>query len=153
MLDLIIKTATIIGAFGAVLGIAVGGFLYVAGIFKKGKGQEDDRLINILSTTVTELEKKVNSQQEEHTKEINTLTNKIDGLSMKIIELEKENKTLVAVLQGRDDKTLEFQKEVLSAVATASQTHELCRSTNENVMRLCTVIEKHLQIIEHKKLV
>lgn len=139
-----------IGAIGAILGIAVLGFFYVAGLFKKGKGQEDDRLIKILQTTVEELEKKVNLQTQEHTEEIGVLTNKIELLGKEMVGLKRENETLIAVLQGRDAGTLEFQKAVLAAVGTASQTHELCRSTNENVTRLCTLIERHLDIMETK---
>ena len=101
--------------------------------------KDGDRLINILKQTVDELEAKLTVQSD-----------RIDELTVEIDKLKEENKTLVTVLQGRDGQTIEFQKTVLSAVVKSNETHELCKSTNANVERLCVLMEQHMKIIESK---
>lgn len=106
---------------------------------KKIDGDADDRLISILKQTVEELEVKINTQAQ-----------KIENLTHEIDKMKEENKTLVSVLQGRDGQTIKFQEQVLSAVTKGLETHEIVRSTNSNVERLCSLMEQHMKAIEAK---
>lgn len=129
-------------ASGIVLAGAVAAYGQIDKIWrerKKGDGDADDRLIGILKQTVEELEVKVESQAKD-----------IKGLMHEIDKLKYENKTLVSVLQGRDGQTIEFQKQVLQAVVKSNETHELCKSTNANVERICQLMEQHMKILESK---
>jgi len=134
---------TFIGWMAAGALVVTGG-VALYGVFDKAKRDKkkedegaDDRLIDILKQTVNELETKVESQQQQ-----------IDQLSKKTDNLHQENKVLTAVLQGRDGQTLEFQKEVMAAVTKGHEVHEMCKATNQNVERLCKLMEKHLATIE-----
>lgn len=150
MLDSIQKIVGIIIVIGSVASVAIVGGFYVVGLFRKGKVDEEDRLIVILQKTVTELEGKVDRQKKDYDAEVHELNQKLDQFTKDLIALKKENETLINVLQGRDNQTVEFQKAVLAAVGTANQTHEYCKSTNESVARLCVLIEQHLKNIENK---
>lgn len=97
---------------------------------------EEDRLIALLTTTVQELEKKVNHQGQE-----------IERLSKKVNDLESENGILIEVLQGRDKQTQKFYEEAFKTMELSKDTHILVKSlhetnkdTNENIKKLIDVI-------------
>lgn len=132
--------STIIGivlSIGAVFSVVVIGGLYVLGLIKGKKDNEDDRLIGILQDTVTALEGKVNQQKKEHDEILTKLTKEIKELSTKVDELEKENITLVKVLQGRDAETQEFYKQAFEAFKKVDV-------INNNHVKLMTLLTEHL---------
>lgn len=132
-----------------ILGIAAGLYMLDGWRQKKRETEDkgEDRLITILQTTVTELEKKVNKQ-----------TNDIEKLTKKVDELERENTMLIRVLQGRDEQTQEFYKQAATSMRIANETHELVKSlhetkkdTNENIKRLIELMSKHVDVIAETK--
>lgn len=130
----------IIISAGVILTGVVLGILYIAGIWKKGKDGEDDRLINILKETVDALEIKVNKQ-----------TDDIEQLTKKVDELEKENTTLIRVLQGRDDATLTFQQQMLDTIKISMETNGLAKETSTKLSQLIDVMSEHLKAVESRQ--
>lgn len=130
---------------GGVLAVAVVGLLYVIGLFKKGKDGEDDRLIKILQETVETLEKKVDKQKVEHDETVGGLTKKIDSLTEKVDQLERENKTLTEVLQGRDKKTQEFYEKAFKSIEIGEKTYNLVKTMNTNHESLMKLLIEHLK--------
>jgi len=135
----------IILTIGAVLTVVIGGFLYVAGLWKNGKDGEDDRLINILKGTVDALEKKVDEQKKNHDEVLTKLTKEIGNLTTKVDNLEKENETLTKVLQGRDDQTQVFYKKAFEAMEVAAKTFSLVDTMNKNHTELMKMLVEHLK--------
>lgn len=106
----------------------------------------DDRLITILQTTVANLEK-----------EVEALRRVVEETSKKLIEVQAENNVLREVFQGRDQNTIEFQKRGFEAIAKtdevlrlARETNTLSQSTEKHLVKLLTLIEKHMKVIEKK---
>lgn len=138
------------GTFIAITTLLVAGGVAVYGLWDKKStdrrklvDNEEDRLITILTTTVQELEKKVDKQGQ-----------KIGVLSKKVDDLEKENETLIEVLQGRDEATKKFYSQVLAATETAKETneyvktiHEENKATNENIKELIHIMGKHVDVM------
>lgn len=135
----------IIITVGAILTVVIGGFLYVAGLWKNGKDGEDDRLINILKGTVDALEKKVDDQKKNHDEVLTKLTREIKDLTKKVDDLENENQTLVKVLQGRDDQTQIFYKKAFEAMEVAARTFTLVETMNKNHTELMKMLVEHLK--------
>lgn len=139
----------IIISVGGILAVVVIGIMYVIGLWKGKKDQQDDRLIKILEDTVKALEKKVNDQKTESDETVNKLSKKIDNLTTKVDELERENKTLVDVLQGRDKATIDFQKQMLETVRLSIETNGLAKQTSDRLEKLIGLMTEHLET-EHK---
>lgn len=99
---------------------------------KKKLDASDDRLITILQTTVTELEKKVNKQ-----------TTDIEGLSKKIVALERENETLIKVLQGRDAQTQKFYEQGFESMKKTDEIFECMETLISAVTKLGESMEKN----------
>ncbi len=135
----------IVISLGAILAVAVTGLLFVIGLFKKGKNDEDDHLIKILSETVTALETKVDNQKRDHDLVTNDLTVKIDVLTKKVEDLEKENGLLINVLQGKDKDTQEFYKKVYEAINIGNNTFELVKTMSENQTKLMDILVAHFK--------
>lgn len=132
--------STIIGiviSIGGVFSVVVLGGLWILGIVKGKKDNEDDRLIGILQDTVTALEGKVNQQKREHDEILTDLTAKIKVLGEKVDELERENTTLIKVLQGRDAQTQEFYKQAFDAFKKV----DLINTNHNELMKL---LSEHL---------
>lgn len=118
--------------------IAAGFAAYLA--WSRQKDGADDRLIGILKGTVEELEKKVNKQDED-----------IKGLVLRVAELKTTNETLTRILQGRDEATIEFQRNVMAAVSTARDTHDLAINMEKSLNKLTDLISAHIVAIETSK--
>lgn len=130
-------------SLGAILAVVVTGLLYILGIYSKQKLERkkeedagDDRLIKLLQTTVTELEKKVNQQ-----------TLDIEELSTEVAELRKENKIYIDIFQGRDGDTKEFYKKAYEAIEIARQTHDLMGTVAESIKNTNSAMEKLIELI------
>lgn len=136
----------IILSIGSVFAVAVIGGLYVVGLLKGKKDDEDDRLINILDKTVKALQGEVKKQKEDGDTTIKSLNKKIDDLTIKVNELEKENLTLIKVLQGRDEQTAKFYSEAFKSMETAKATHKLVEDMNKNQTVLMTTLIDHLKL-------
>lgn len=136
----------IILSIGSVFAVAVIGGLYVVGLLKGKKDDEDDRLINILDKTVKALQGEVKKQKEDGDTTIKSLNKKIDDLTVKVNELEKENLTLIKVLQGRDEQTAKFYSEAFKSMETAKATHKLVEDMNKNQTVLMTTLIDHLKL-------
>lgn len=135
----------IIITIGGILSVAVFGGLYVVGLWKGKKDNEDDRLIKILEGTVNALEQKVDSQKREHDDILTKLTKEIKDLTVKVTDLENENETLVKVLQGRDEKTQEFYKKAFEAIEVGGKTYTLVETMNKNHTELMKMLVEHLK--------
>ena len=130
---------------GGVLAISVIGISYVFGLFKKNKDNDDDRLINILKSTVDELERTVKKQ-----------TIDIEKLTKDVESFKTENGVLTKLLQGRDEQTQRFYEQGFEAMKITNQIHdtvttlaESMKTNNENTSRLIDLLEQHLAVIDH----
>ncbi len=137
---------TVPGIIVAVIGILAGSIIglgYLISVVKGKKDNADDRLINILKTTVDELETKVNKQ-----------TTDIAELTRKVTELSRDNETLTKLLQGRDDQTQDFYKRGFVAMDTIAQSHDILTTmaksieqTNVAMTKLIDLLGKNLEVI------
>ena len=137
----------VILSIGGIITVVVLGVLYIVGLFKKGKDQEDDRLIKILEGTVNALEQKVDNQKKEHDTMIQDLTVKIEELTETVGHLEKENQTLTKVLQGRDEQTQLFYKKAFEAIDTGNKTFALVEAMNKAHTELMKILVEHLKVV------
>jgi hypothetical protein len=135
----------IIMTVGGMFAVVVVGALYLLGLLKGKKDNQDDRLIKILEGTVNALEQKVDSQKKEHDGILTALTKQIDTLTAKVEDLEHEKETLVKVLQGRDEKTQEFYKKAFEAMEVSNKTHSLVEQMNKNHTELMKMLVEHLK--------
>lgn len=126
----------IVISLGAILTVVVTGFLYIIGIWKKGKDGEDDRLIKLLQTTVEELEKKVNKQAQD-----------IEELSTEVQKLREDNKRYIEIFQGRDKETQEFYKAGYKAIETLTNTHDIITTVAESIKNTNSAMEKLIELI------
>lgn len=145
MADFFTTTLGIVVSLGAILTVAVTGFLYVVGIYSKQKIERqkeedagDDRLINLLQSTVKELEKKVTQQ-----------TIDIERLSVEVHQLKEDNKKYIDIFQGRDSATQEFYKKAYEAIEISRQTYNMMntvavsiKNTNDTLSKLIELIGK-----------
>ena len=138
-------TIGLVTAIGGLVAVVIVGVLYVAGLWKKGKDGEDDRLINILEGTVKALEKKVDDQKKEHDDLIQGLSTEIKELTKKVGDLEHENETLTKVLQGRDEQTQVFYKKAFEAMEVSNKTFALVETMNKNHTELMKILVDHLK--------
>ena len=120
----------IVVSVGGVFTVVVVGGLYIAGIFKKAKDEEEekenkeeDRLIDILQKTVDTLKDQVGTQKKAHDEQITQLQKDVSGLTHQINALKVENQTLIKVLQGRDEKMQKFYENGLIAFGRIEQIH------------------------------
>ena len=134
-----------IATIGIVVGVIIAGILYIMGIFSKQKNERakeqnagDDRLIDILQKTVTELEKKVNKQ-----------TIDIESLTKEVHELKRDNAKYIEIFQGKDEATANFYKQGYEAMEISRKTHDIMttvaesiKNTNENMSKLIDLISK-----------
>lgn len=132
-------------SLGAVMAVVVIGALYALGIWKKGKDDQDDRLIKILEGTIDALEKKVDDQKRGHDEIINELMAKIEVITKKVNLLESENGTLTKVLQGRDEQTQVFYKKAFESMEMATKTFLLVEAINKNHNDLMKMLVEHLK--------
>ena len=135
-----------VGVIVIAIPLSVGGMFALFGLFDKSRSERkkandvaDDRLINLLQQTVTELEGKVNKQDID-----------IKALTVVVESLKTKNQTLVEVLQGRDGQTQEFYKQAYDIFGVAKETNGLVKKTNENIETLIGLMNRHLQVIENK---
>lgn len=135
----------IIITIGAILAVVIVGGLYVVGLWKGKKDNEDDRLIGILQDTVTALEQKVDNQKKEHDEILTKLTKEIKDLTDKVADLENENETLVKVLQGRDEQTQVFYKKAFEAIEVGAKTHAVVEQMAKQQTELMKVLIEHLK--------
>lgn len=126
----------------AVIGFIVTGVFALAAIFDKVRNQRikdsdvaDERLVQILQTTVGELEKKVKSLEEAH-----RLNQDM------IVGLTAKNELLEKLFQGRDPETKEFQKAGFEAMKKADLLLTQNNTMNKNIERLAIAIEKHIDM-------
>ena len=143
-------TLGIVTSLGAILIVAVTGFLYIVGIYSKQKGERkreedagDDRLIKLLQTTVTELEKKVTKQDAD-----------LQLLSAEVGKLRSENETLIQILQGRDKQTQLFYEKgfesmkVLTEIAPIIKTIDTTlKDKNESINKLIETISSNAKVV------
>lgn len=145
------------GAYIAIATVIVAGAVALYGLWDKSARDrrkqvdgEEDRLIEILSTTVKELEKKVDKQDAD-----------IKELTRKVNSLEHENDMLIKVLQGRDEQTQKFYEQAFETMKISRETHALVtqiaetkKDTNENIKKLLELMSKHIDVIgqQSKKL-
>ncbi len=126
------------GAIITIVIIVVGGAagLYMLSDFRDKRRKKldasDDRLIGLLQTTVSELEKKVNKQ-----------TDDIESLTKKVTALERENETLVKVLQGRDAQTQKFYEQGFQSMRKTDEIHEGIEALTKVVQKLGESIERN----------
>ena len=133
-------------SFIAIGAVVILGILFLAGLWKKGKDGEDDRLIKILEGTVNALEKKVDDQKKEHDETVGMLTKKIDTLTEKVDHLEKENETLTKVLQGKDEATQKFYEQAFKAIDKTNNIFDMVKLQGENQTLLIKLLSKHLGV-------
>ena len=126
----------IIVGVGAVLSVASIGFLYVIGVIRGKKDNADDRLINILKTTVDELESKVNKQ-----------TTDISELTKEVHALKRDNEMLTKLLQGRDDQTQDFYKKGFAAMDTITQSHDILTTMAESIKNTNVAMVKLIELL------
>ena len=112
----------------------------------KDGDEADDRLNSILKETVAALEGKVKTLQDSDLVK-----------SKQISKLEGKNEIYEALFQGRDKQTLEFQKQGFEIMKQAKVSFETLNNvnqqlatTNSNIERLATAIEKHLETFTPK---
>lgn len=135
--------------------VIIGGIFALIGIADRRNKQR--------MTEAQALEDRVRNLYKEETEaqkqEIEELRGEIAVIRDRSIKIEAENKILKDLLQGRDKNTKEFQKRAedtmdivvkLSEVALSNgkktdAVMETVRLTNQNVERLATAIEKHLE--------
>jgi len=148
-----------VAAWVVVITLVIGGVLVVIGLWdkkvkerKKETDGSEDRLIEILQTTVNELEKKVDQQ-----------TKDIEGLTKTVEELKRDNEKYIDIFKGRDGQTQQFYKEGFEAMKIANLTHDVVttmaesvkntnenlKSTNENINKLIDLLGKHLEVSDH----
>lgn len=118
-----------------ILTIVVGG-LYVVGLWKGKKDNADDRLINILKTTVDELEIKVSKQ-----------TIDILSLTKEVHELKRDNEKYIDIFKGRDERTQEFYKQGFESMKIASQTHDLVTTMATSIQNTNNLLEKLIELL------
>ncbi len=130
-------------SLGAILTVAVTGLLYMIGIWSKGKkdqkdsnSKEEDRLINILKTTVEELETKVNKQ-----------TLDIKNLTEEVHELKRENGKYIEIFQGRNEETKKFYERAYIAIDTVQQTHDIITTMAESIKNTNTALQGLIGIL------
>lgn len=133
----------IIVAIAGIVGGAVVGGLYVVSVIKGKKDNADDRLINILKTTVDELEDKVDKQA----KDIEELTNEVK-------KLRTDNETYLEILRGRDEQTQMFYKEGFKAMKEASEILLIVKDVqttihdkNESVNKLIETVNNNAKVV------
>jgi hypothetical protein len=140
----------IIAAVGATIGGMIGGVLFLINIYSQQKRKikiedtvDEDRLIDILQTTVDELEKKVNKQNID-----------LENLTKEVSKLRSENKTLIEILQGRDKQTQQFYEEGFKAMREATEILVIARDIqstvkdkNESVNQLIKVVNENAKVI------
>lgn len=136
----------------AVLTVVVVGGVAVYGIWdrkakerKKEVDDGEDRLIDILQKTVTELEGKVNKQ-----------TDDIKNLTQQVELLNRDNKNYIDIFRGRDEQTQQFYKQGFESMKITQENHDLLttvatsiQNTNDNMTKLIDILGKHVQIIDH----
>lgn len=130
----------IIISVGSILAVVAVGVLYFLGLLKGKKDNADDRLIDILKTTVEELEKKVDKQRTD-----------IDELTTEVEELRRDNKRYIEILQGRDEATKEFYKQALESMQVSKATHEIVISLAESMKSMAETLAKHTTAVETQK--
>jgi hypothetical protein len=143
---------TFIGWIG-VLTVLVFGAVAIYGLFDKRQRERrketdgsEDRLMDILSKTVTELQKKVDKQ-----------TSDIDGLIKEVGELKRDNEKYIKIFQGRDETTTKFYEQAFESMKLAKDTHDAVTTmvknmevTNTNATKLIELLGKHLEVLDHK---
>jgi len=129
-----------LGWIALIVAATAGGFSAYL-VYNKNKDGVDDRLINILKSTVDALEERVNKQSAD-----------IDALTKKVGELERENETLISVLQGRDKSTMEFQRQMLEAMRIGMETNGLAKETSKSLDKLTSIISAHILAIETQEI-
>lgn len=138
-------TFGLITLIGGVIVVSIIGALYVIGLWKKGKDNQDDRLIKILEGTVNALEKKVDDQKKEHDDILSGLTKQINELTEKVTELESENETLIKVLQGRDEQTQIFYKKAFEAIELGTKTYAEVGALKSTMGELVKALTEHFK--------
>lgn len=142
----------IIVAWTAIATGIITGALYVIGLVKGKKDTADDRLIDILQKTVTELEKKVDKQ-----------TTDIEGLTKQVDQLTSDKNTYLQILQGKDEASKEFYKQAVVSMTVVQQTHdavttmaesikntnESIKGMNENMLKMIELLGKHIDVLDH----
>lgn len=141
-----------------ILGVMIAGIFAAFSLIDKG--------IRERSKTKDELDDKIRSLLQEENKEladkVNNLTNKIELISKKQIEIESENKILKAIFQGRDDDALKYReegretfklaKDVAKMIVTNGKKTDAIiagmATQNKNIERLAKALEKHIANID-----
>lgn len=131
------------GTYIAIATVVIAGAVAIYGLWDKRARErradvdgQEDRLIGLLQTTVSELEKRVNQQDVD-----------IKLLTKKVTDLEHENETLIKVLQGRDEQTKEYYKQAYKSMKIAEETHNIVTKLAEGITQTNKNIEKLINII------
>lgn len=126
----------IVISLGAILSVVVIGLLFILGLWKKGKNGEDDRLIDILKSTVDALETKVNKQ-----------TTDIEALTKEVRDLKRDNEKYIEIFQGRDKETKDFYERAYKAIDTVAQTHDIITTVAESIKNTNSAMEKLIELL------
>ncbi len=118
-------------------GMVILGVLAIYGLFdrkkralRKEEEQTGDRVMVLMRAEVTELTKKVNTQQ----KDIVDLNEKVD-------RLVTENKTLKDVLQGRDDQSKKFYQDAYAAMEVIKHNDKVSEENAKILSKIATLLE------------
>jgi hypothetical protein len=107
----------------------------------------------IAGDTIDLLNKRLDAQKlvaTDSTYKIEALTKQINDLTTQIALKDTEVKRLLDLNAQRDPQSKEITAMAIKAMQQVSETLLIVKSTNENVEKLYTVIEKHLKLIETK---
>lgn len=97
---------------------------------KQEENASEDRLIDLLQKEVLELTKKVNKQDVD-----------IKSLTIKVDELQKENRTLIDILQGRDGQTQQMYKDAYGAIEVIRTIAKSSDENNKSLVKLTSLLE------------
>ncbi len=142
------------GGWIVMIGFFVFGAVAIYGLFDKrfkerSKEKTDeldkseDRLIDVLQKTVTQLETKVNKQ-----------TADIEHLTQEVNELKRDNQKYIEIFQGRDSETKKFYESGYAAMKLLNDTHDAVTTmaksiedTNKALQALIDLFGKSIDVV------
>lgn len=122
--------------------------------YTRESGKVAAEVIELLEKQKEVLREELANQKQEHDKEVQALTAKYDEavgelkeklgeMAERFYKMQGEYNVMQQLLQGRDEKSLEFQTRAIEAM-------ELGKSTNQYVIKLAELLERHMSAIEKK---
>jgi predicted RNase H-like nuclease (RuvC/YqgF family) len=129
--------------WAGIISLVVFGAVAIYGLFDKRNKERtkevngsEDRLIDILQKTVSELETKVNKQSKD-----------IENLTVEVHELKKDNEKYIKIFQGRDDATKEYQAKGLEAISKIDEMHNSMSTLVESIKNTNSAMEKLISLV------